>query len=109
MFRVEGMPKEMADLVGATADLIGEAIVALIEGEGDSQVVDNSTLTRMRVATDENAPSRQVSVHCRCDKNRTDPLAVLTVTASPYVVVPGKQLIAGLADRDPKCPHERKS
>ncbi|AII28266.1 hypothetical protein SEA_SMOOCH_28 [Mycobacterium phage Smooch] len=105
MFRTEGMPNEMAELVGATADLLGEAIVELIETEGDSQIVSNTEVIANRVANDDDAARRQVTVHCQCDVRRTNPLAVLTVTRSPYVVVDGKQLIDGLAKRTAECPH----
>jgi len=107
MFRTAGMPKEMTELVDETADLLGEAIVALIEKEGSSEIVGKEKVAELRVA-DENAPRRQVAVHCRCDRGRTNPLAILSVTNSSRVILDGKQLINGLAARSPECPHERK-
>jgi hypothetical protein len=104
MFRTTGMPPELAELADETANLLAEAIVALIE-EG-SEIIDKEQAVEFRVA-DEAAPRRQVTVHCRCDKTRTDPLAVLTVTNSPSVVIDGKTLIKGLSDRSIDCPHRR--
>lgn len=106
MFRTAGMPKEMSDLVDETTILIGEAIVALIEGEGETALVDADRAVAMAVA-DENASHRQVALHCRCDRKRQDPLAILTVTNDPFIVIDGKQLINGIAVRDPECPHRR--
>ena len=105
-FRTAGMPPEMGDLVTETANMLGEAIVALIEGEGESEIIDRDQAVEFRVA-DEAAPRRQVLVHCRCDKKRSDPLAVLTVTNNPHVVIDGKQLIEGLSVRSIECPHRR--
>lgn len=106
IFRTAGMPPEMGDLVTETATLLGEAIVALIEDEGKSEIIDKDTAAEFRIA-DEAAPRRQVLVHCRCDTTRTDPLAVLTVTNSEHVVIDGKTLIKGLSTRSIECPHRR--
>lgn len=106
LFRTAGMPPEMADLVNETTVLLGEAIVALIESEGESEIIERDRADEFRVA-DAAAPRRQVALHCACDKGRRDPLAVLTVTNSPFVIVDGKQVIKGLAARSIECPHGR--
>lgn len=106
LFRTAGMPPEMGELVNETANLLGEAIVALIEDEGESEIIGKQAAVEFRIA-DEAAPRRQVLVHCRCDKKHSDPLLVLTVTNSPSVVIDGKQLLKGLSARSVECPHRR--
>jgi|GEM_PF-5139527 len=106
IFRTTGMPPEMVELAEGTANLLAEAVVALIEEE--HEIIEKGQATEMRVANAA-TPHRVVTVHCGCDTQRTDPLAVLTVTNNPHVTVSGKQLIEGLANREPECPHERKS
>lgn len=107
MFRTAGMPQEMSELVDETATLLGEAIVALIEEEGDSEIITKAQGVQMRIAEQDETATRHVAVHCRCDSERKDPLAILTVTNSPYVVIDGKQLLKGLAARSQDHPHER--
>lgn len=106
MFRTAGMPQEMSELVDETTTLLGEAIVHLIETDGESEIVSKDQAVQMRIA-ESDAAVRNVSVHCRCDSDRTNPLAVLTITNSPYVVIDGRQLIKGLAARSPEHPHPR--
>jgi hypothetical protein len=106
MFRTTGMPQEMSELVDETSTLLGEAIVALIEGEGNSEIIDKEKAAELRIA-DEDADTRHVAVHCRCDSGRSDPLAIFTITNSPYVLIDGKQLITGLSARSPEHPHPR--
>lgn len=108
LFSTAGAPPEMVELVTSTTELLGEAIVALIETEGRCEIVDRDQVAELRIA-DQAAPRRQVLLHCRCDKDSTDPLAVLTVTNSPRVVVDAKQLLSGLAERTIECPHTRKA
>ena len=104
MFRTAGMAPEVAKLVEGTAELIAEAIVAHIEEEHD--IVEKG----FTPPPDDDPDSvRVVTVHCHCDAARTKPLAALTVTPSPHVVVDGKALIKGLSDRSAECPHERNS
>lgn len=107
MFRTAGMPQEMTELVDETVVLLGEAIVALIEEEGGSEIVTKEQAAELQIAQQDPAAIRQVMVHCRCDSDRKDPLAILTVTNSPYVVIDAKQLLTGLAKRSPEHPHER--
>lgn len=107
MFRTAGMPQEMSELVDETASLLGEAIVALIEEEGDSEIITKDKAVEMRIAEQDDTATRHVSVHCRCDSDRKDPLAIFTITNSPYVMIDAKQLLTGLAQRSPDHPHPR--
>lgn len=106
MFRTAGMPPEMSELVDETTNLIGEAIVALIEDNG-CEIVSKERVIEMQIAEQDENATRIVAVHCRCDSERKDPLAMLTVTNSPTVLIDGKQLINGLAARSPEHPHQR--
>lgn len=111
-FRTTGMPKEMAELANQTATLLGEAIANLIETEGEVEMVAKDDVAQLREearAIENDSAKRIVPVHCRCDKARSRPLAILTVTNSPVVVIDGKQLIGSLAELSPECPHERKA
>lgn len=75
-YRTAGIPPEMAqqfaeDAGYPTADitrLIAEAIVHLIETDGDSTIVRNSELADMRAATAAAEPrrNRHVKVRCHC-------------------------------------------
>ena len=75
-FRMAGIPPQMAEQFARDAgypsanipQLIAEALVHLIETDGDSEIVRRSELTRMRAAADAAEPqrSRQVQVHCNC-------------------------------------------
>lgn len=105
-FRTVGMPKEMADLVDATVKAIGEAVVAVIEE--DHELVPRGEAVTMRAAVGKAPPpgTRELAVHCRCDKARKDPLMILTLSDEPVAIVDGKQLIKGLSMREVKCPHE---
>lgn len=107
MFRTAGQPQEMSDLVNETAELLGEAIVALIEEDGGSEIISKEQAVEMRIAEQDESKTRHVAVHCRCDNDRTDPLAILTITNSPVVLIDGKQLLGGLAQRSPEHPHQR--
>lgn len=107
MFRTEGMPPEMAELVEGTAQLMAEAIVAHIEA--DHEIVATDELKELRAASD-TTPVRQVVVHCRCDTGRVDPLAILSVSpGSQQAIIDGKALLSGLAARSVECPHRRNS
>lgn len=107
MFRTAGMPQEMSELVDETTTLLGEAIVALIEEDGNSEIISKEQAVEMRIAEQDESVTRHVAVHCRCDSDRKDPLAIFTITNSPYVVIDGKQLMNGLAKRSPEHPHPR--
>ena len=107
-FRTAGMPKEMVELADETATLLGEAIAGLIEAEGGVEMIAKDEVAELREqarAIEHDSAKRVVPVHCRCDKNRSRPLAVFTVTDSPAVVIDGKQLIGSLSKLSPECPH----
>lgn len=107
MFRTEGMPSEMAELVEGTAQLMAEAIVAHIEQT--SEIIDTDQLEALRLASD-TTPVRQIAVHCRCDTGRADPLAILSVApGGTHAIIDAKPLIKGLAARSVECPHRRNS
>lgn len=98
----------MVELAAETATLLGEAIASLIETEGGVEMIAKDEIAELREqarAIEHDSPKRVVPVHCRCDKGRTRPLAVLTVTNSPAVVIDGKQLIGSLSKLSPECPH----
>lgn len=110
-FRTAGMPKEMAELADETATLLGEAIAGLIESEGGVEMIAKEDIAKLReealsIEQDDSA-RRVIPIHCRCDKDRSRPLAVITVTGSPAIVIDGKQLIGNLTKLSPECPHER--
>ncbi len=107
-FRTAGMPKEMVELAAETATLLGEAIASLIETEGGVEMIAKEEVAELRErarVVEHDSAKRVVPVHCRCDKSRSRPLAVLTVTDSPAVVIDGKQLIGSLSKLSPECPH----
>jgi hypothetical protein len=104
IFNTTGMPKEMADLVLGTARTLAEAIVHLIETDGGSEIVDKLELERLRAVGAETAPET-LAVHCKCDRNRTDPLMLLTYDGGPRVVIDAPALLTGLQYRKTGCPH----
>ena len=110
-FRTTGMPKEMAELADETATLLGEAIAGLIEAEGGVEMIAKEDIAQQReearrIEQDDSA-RRVIPIYCRCDKTRSKPLAIITVTDSPSIVVNGKNMIGSLAKLSPECPHER--
>lgn len=101
-----GRPKEMNDLMDATAKLWSEAIVHLIETE--VELVNREEAVAMRRAVGEGPPAPlAMPVFCKCDRSRQDPLALLTITSPDYIVIDGPSLIRGLGKRAVACPHER--
>lgn len=110
-FRTAGMPKEMAELADETATLLGEAIAGLLETEGGIEMIAKEDIAQLRedartIEHDDSA-RRVIPIHCRCDKTRSQPIAIITVTDSPTIVIDGKQLIGSLSKLSPECPHER--
>ena len=110
-FRTAGMPKEMAELADETATLLGEAIAGFIEAEGGVEMIAKEEIAQLREdarsAQQDDSATRVIPIYCRCDKTRSQPLALITVTGSPAIVIDGKQLIGNLAKLSPECPHER--
>jgi hypothetical protein len=111
-----GIPPEMAEDFAQIAGLptndapklLAEAIVALIETElaGGSTIVTDADLAALQQAA-ATAPTgaRILSVHCTCDTTQSDPLMQLAATNSDRIIVNGKALLTGLAQRNPDCPH----
>lgn len=102
-----GMPQEMADLMTATTNLLGEAIVHLIEQSHD--IVAKGLVTELQSKVDAKPyMGREVSVHCNCDRDRANPLVIFDIDTDPIVVIDGKRLIEVLSKRTIECPHEVK-
>lgn len=99
-FRTAGQAPEMVELAEKTAKLLGEAIVALIEGEGATKLVPKSQLQEWKGTL---GSSDTVTVHCRCDRAFIHPL--LKVDNRTHVVVDGPRLLAMLHQRTIACPH----
>jgi hypothetical protein len=107
VFRTTGLPEEVVKQVNVTVQMIGEAIVHLIETEGESVIVKRTELEQLQYSAAPNADMKRQAtpVHCNCDRNYSDPLMVLTVNGSRRIVVDGKQLLEGLSKRSIECPH----
>lgn len=100
-----GAPQEMNDLMAETAKLIAEAIVHLIETEGESEIVPKTEVKTMKLAAgDLGDGQRTVVVECRyCH----EALAGLTAGPDPdRLVIDARGFLRGLAARTPQCPHE---
>jgi len=108
-FRTAGKTKEETELADTFSQSLAEAIVNEIEA--DYEITPRAEAARLKdVARNaDSKDARTVMVHCRCDTQRTDPLAVLTVGAGSEVVIDGKQLIRYLSQREIKCPHKGKA
>lgn len=110
-YRTAGIPPEMAqqfaeDAGYPTADitrLIAEAIVHLIETDGDSTIVRNSELAEMRAAAAaaEPARNRQIAVHCHCGTRLFVAQARGFDTDQPRVA--GPELIKAMAQLGVEC------
>lgn len=98
-----GMPKEMTDLLGETTKLLSEAIVHLIETEGNAELVDRTELRELRFAGSDGSLDRTIPVYCRC--NQKVPLVVLTVRDPQHIVIDGAALLRQLHKREPAHPH----
>lgn len=100
-----GRPKEMNDLIDATARMLGEAVVSTIVTDGDCELVPKGEAGQLRVAAGTEGPGPNfVPVYCRC--NGDTPLFVLTVTDPRAIVVDGMALLSGLQQRAVEHPHE---
>lgn len=101
-----GRPQEMNDLLDETVKVLSEAIVHIIEVDGNVEMVDHTEARAMRKALGQGPEGPQaVPLHCHCDSQRVDPLAILTVDDPDVVLVDGAALIRGLSRREVKCPH----
>lgn len=104
---VPGMPEEMTQLMDRSAQLLAEAVVSIIETDGDSEIVPRTEAKAMRKAVGEGPVGPQVvPLHCRCGG---PPLAMLSVTDPDRIIVDGSALILGLTAREAACPHKVKS
>lgn len=107
------LPPEMAEQFAAEADLpspdiaklTAEAIVGLIEGEGESVIIPKTELAQLRSdATINVEKHRQPRVRC---KTCGSPLFRINVdTTDP--TVNGHQFLEALATLSPECPHTPK-
>lgn len=115
-FRSTGLPPGMeahfAKEAGLPSNdiprLIAEAVVNLIETDGDSEIISKAELTELRAkaATLDGQTPQQITVHCRCDNQLKNPLVVLAAQPGDHWTVNGKLLLQGLANRTTECPHE---
>lgn len=99
--RSTGVPTEMSTQFAEEAglpsndapQLIAQAIVNLIETDGNSTIITNAELAELRAAAAA-APSnaRIIHVYDRADAQRKNPLFDLTVTNRDYATVPAHLL-----------------
>lgn len=94
-FRTAGMPAEMAQHVADTAQCVGEAVVNLIETEGNSVIIARPELDQLRAAEDQ--PGDALPVMCMGCKSAIMHLRVVNGRA---VVNPDLFRSANLV-----CPH----
>jgi hypothetical protein len=100
-----GRPKEMQDLINETVKQISEAIVAFIEN--DYELIPRGEASKLRYAAGESdVASIATPVYCRCDRKRSDPLVMLTITSADAITVDGPGLIRALSSREATCPHK---
>lgn len=99
-----GMPPELKRQVQAQVKLMAEAITALIETR--YTIIDTDEFAALRNTADlaDSQPGQRISLHCRCDTNRRNPLLRLTVKGE-HAIVDGRQLLTGLTKRSVDCPH----
>lgn len=99
-FRTAGMHEELAKAVTQTTDLIGEAIVYTIQADGDTTIVDNTELARLRdaAALADSQPANRIAVTCRGCGNTMFTLPV----KGGHANVDGPTLLSVLS---PGCPH----
>jgi hypothetical protein len=98
-----GQPQEMLDLMDATTTMLAEAIVNIIEVDGDSVIIGHDELAAMQAAVPDKGAT--IPVYCRCDPKGA-PLALLPMTHPDRVVMDGAALIHALSKREVACPHE---
>ena len=110
-FRMSGIPPEMAEQFSRDAGyqsaniplLIAEAIVNLIETDGDSEIIRRSDLAAMRAAEAAAEPSRnrQVEVQCNCGATLFRAMFRDFDTDKPRVS--GPELIKAIAKLSTEC------
>lgn len=110
-FRTAGLPPDQADQFARDAGypsadipkLVGEALVHLIETDGDSEIISKAELNQLRAAAAIAEPQRhrQVQVHCYCGT----PLfrAHIRDFDTDKPKVSGSELIKAMAQLSPEC------
>jgi hypothetical protein len=108
--KTAGMSEEMAQLVNSSVTMIAEAIVYLIETDGATELMPREEARAMRDAVSEGIPEGPfVPLLCRCDRERSRPLAMLTMNSTEAIIIDGPALLRGLHQRQIECPHEMMS
>lgn len=98
-FNGKGLPPELADHVTATARVVAEAVVAVIET--DHEIVSKEEIAQLRrVCSD--VPSQDIQVICRRCKNL---LVSLSYHGDHQIAIDGRALLTRLARLGLECPH----
>ena len=99
-FDGKGLPPELGEHITATARMVAEAIVALIEA--DNEIVPTAEIARLRrIAAD--APQRNILIVCR---KCSQPLVAFVYNGDSQISVDPKPMLTTLANRNSACPHE---
>lgn len=114
--RNTGIPAELtqhfADQAGLPTNdmpkLVAEALINLIETDGNSEIISRTELAELRqaAATLAGHTPTTITIHCHCDTNHTNPLLALAAGSGNQWTTNGRALINGLTRRNPECPHE---
>lgn len=99
-----GMTEQQAtEFVGDFTQLIGEAVVCLIETDGGSQIVPTDELKQLRstAARAAGTEPQTINITCHCGTVLMQIMAI-----SDTHKVDGSTLIKALVARNPDCPHE---
>lgn len=97
------LPQEHRDLQNATAKILAEAIVAAIETDGDSTIIDNTELDRLQLV-DAGPPTEALKLPVLC-RTCNHQLMLLTVGNDRRAVIDGRQTLTALSKLRAKCPH----
>lgn len=109
-FRATGMlPDQAEEMIGASAKLIAEAIVNLLETDGGFEIIPRHDLQQLQTqAAEEPDGTRVVHVHCHCDTQLQQPLFDITIDKTDRAKIYGRAIIQQLANLTPECPHQEK-
>lgn len=110
-FRMAGIPPEMAEQFAREAGyptanipkLIAEAIVHVIETDGDSTIIRNSELADMRAAQAAAEPQRNKQVEVRCNCGTTLFTAMFKDFDTDRPRVAGPELIKAMSRLSTEC------
>lgn len=109
-FQTTGQPEEMVKLINGTVKLMSEAIVHLIKTKGGVDLIPRAEVRELRHAAGQILPHPLATpMFCRCNVDRDDPLAMVTITDPEQIVIDGPSMIRGLSRREIACPHKVKS